>query len=90
MPTVTALRSELRDLGLATTGLKAELAERLAAHAALQSAPWRQKHFIDSHKCATALFILACIWYFDEWENSTAMLYLGRSLSLSLPLSLSL
>lgn len=37
----------------------------------------RQKHFIDSHKCATGLFVLACMWHYDAWQNATAWIYLA-------------
>ncbi len=37
----------------------------------------KQKHFIDSHKGITALFVLACIGYYDQWQNATAWIYLA-------------
>lgn len=37
----------------------------------------KQKHFIDSHKCATAAFVLFCMWRFQAWENTTAWIYLA-------------
>ena len=37
----------------------------------------KQKHFIDSHKGATGLFVLALMFYFDRWQNTTAWVYLA-------------
>ncbi len=37
----------------------------------------KQKHFIDSHKGATFLWVLGCIWYYEQWHNVTAWVYLG-------------
>ena len=37
----------------------------------------RHRHFIDSHKCATAFVVLAMIGYHGAWENPTAWVYLG-------------
>ncbi len=37
----------------------------------------KQKHFIDSHKGATAPFVFILIWYFQQWENPTAWVYLA-------------
>lgn len=37
----------------------------------------KQKHFIDSHKAVTGLFILALIAYYHQWQNPTAWIYLG-------------
>ncbi len=37
----------------------------------------KQKHFIDSHKGATAFAVLAMIWAYDAWDNATAWLYLA-------------
>lgn len=37
----------------------------------------RQKHFIDSHKGATALFVLFCMWRYDAWQSATAWVYLA-------------
>ena len=37
----------------------------------------KQKHFIDSHKGATAPAVLLLIWYFGQWENATAWIYLA-------------
>ncbi len=35
------------------------------------------KHFIDSHKGATPLAVLALMAYFNQWENTTAWIYLA-------------
>ena len=37
----------------------------------------KQKHFIDSHKGATFLWVLGCIWFYDQWQNTTAWVYLA-------------
>jgi protein-S-isoprenylcysteine O-methyltransferase Ste14 len=37
----------------------------------------RQRHFIDSHKCATAFVVLAMIGIHGAWDNPTAWVYLG-------------
>ena len=37
----------------------------------------KQKHFIDSHKGATGPFILFLIYYFNQWENVNAWVYLA-------------
>ena len=37
----------------------------------------KQKHFIDIHKGATAPMVLILIWYFHQWENHTAWVYLA-------------
>ena len=37
----------------------------------------KQKHFIDSHKGATAPAVFLLIWYFGQWENTTAWIYLA-------------
>ena len=37
----------------------------------------KQKYFIDFHKGATAPFVILSIWYFNQWENPTAWIYLG-------------
>ncbi len=37
----------------------------------------KQKHFIDSHKGATGLFVLFLMWYFEQWQNSTAWIYMA-------------
>lgn len=37
----------------------------------------RQRHFIDSHKCATLPATLAMIAFYGAWENPTAWVYLG-------------
>ena len=37
----------------------------------------KQRHFIDSHKGATGLFILGCMAGFDAWDNTTIWLYLA-------------
>ena len=35
----------------------------------------KQKYFIDSHKGITPLFILALIFYFNQWDNMVALIY---------------
>jgi len=35
----------------------------------------KQKHFIDSHKGATALVCFALMHHFDQWDNPTAWVY---------------
>jgi steroid 5-alpha reductase family enzyme len=37
----------------------------------------KQKHFIDSHKGATAFFILFCMYCFDGFQSPTLWLYLA-------------
>ena len=37
----------------------------------------KQKHFIDIHKGATAPMVFILIWYFHQWENTTAWIYLA-------------
>ena len=37
----------------------------------------KQKHFIDIHKGATGPMVLFLIWYFNQWENPTAWIYLA-------------
>ena len=37
----------------------------------------KQKHFIDSHKGITPLFIILLISIYDQWQNMDAMLYLA-------------
>lgn len=37
----------------------------------------KQRHFIDSHKGATFLWVLWCIWFFNQGSNTTAWVYLG-------------
>ena len=37
----------------------------------------KQKHFIDTHKGATAPMVLILIWHFHQWENHTAWVYLA-------------
>jgi steroid 5-alpha reductase family enzyme len=37
----------------------------------------KQRHFIDSHKAATGLFVLALIAIYGQWDNSTAWVYLA-------------
>lgn len=37
----------------------------------------KQKHFIDSHKCATLPAVLGMIALHGAWENPTAWVYLG-------------
>jgi protein-S-isoprenylcysteine O-methyltransferase Ste14 len=39
--------------------------------------PLRQKHFINSHKGATPLFVLALIATYGRWENQAAWAYLA-------------
>lgn len=37
----------------------------------------RERHFIDSHKGASAVFIVGLIAWQDAWQNTTALLYLA-------------
>ena len=37
----------------------------------------KQKHFIDTHKGATVPMVLILIWYFHQWENTTAWIQLA-------------
>ena len=37
----------------------------------------RQKHFIDSHKAATGVFVLVLMAVYDRWDSHTAWLYFG-------------
>ena len=37
----------------------------------------KQKHFIDSHKGATCLWVLGLMWYYNNWNDTTAWVYLG-------------
>lgn len=37
----------------------------------------KQKHFIDSHKGATAFACLALMHHFNQWDNPTAWVYLA-------------
>ena len=37
----------------------------------------KQKHFIDSHKGSTGTFILFLMFYFDQFENMNAWVYLA-------------
>ncbi len=37
----------------------------------------KQKHFIDSHKGATALAIVGLMAFYDQWANPTAWVYLA-------------
>ena len=37
----------------------------------------KQKHFIDTHKGATAPVVLGLIIYFNQWENTSAWVYLA-------------
>ena len=37
----------------------------------------KQKYFIDSHKGITPLFILGLIYYFNQWDNFIALIYLA-------------
>ena len=37
----------------------------------------KQKHFIDSHKGATPLFVLGLMAYYQQWDNATAWVYLA-------------
>jgi protein-S-isoprenylcysteine O-methyltransferase Ste14 len=85
--TVKQLRAALTQLGLSTNGLKADLVARFEdAAASPQAKPskprgprfiLRQKHFIDVHKGATAVFALLCVARFNQWENPTAMIYVA-------------
>jgi steroid 5-alpha reductase family enzyme len=37
----------------------------------------KQRHFIDSHKAATGLFVLALIAIYGQWDNPTAWVYMA-------------
>jgi len=37
----------------------------------------KQKHFIDTHKGITPLFIISLINYYNQWDNYIALLYLS-------------
>lgn len=37
----------------------------------------KQKHFIDSHKAVTGLFVLLLIAFYGQWQNLTAWVYLA-------------
>ncbi len=37
----------------------------------------KQKHFIDSHKGATAFFILFCMFFFNRYQSNTLWVYLA-------------
>jgi steroid 5-alpha reductase family enzyme len=37
----------------------------------------KQKHFIDSHKGATCLWVLGVMWYFDSWDSTALWIYLA-------------
>ena len=37
----------------------------------------KQKHFIDSHKAVTFLFVLILMGIYDQWQNQTAWIYLA-------------
>lgn len=37
----------------------------------------KQKHFIDTHKGATPVFVLGLMGYFEQWDNPTAWAYLA-------------
>jgi steroid 5-alpha reductase family enzyme len=37
----------------------------------------KQRHFIDSHKAATGIFVLALIAIYGQWDNPTAWVYLA-------------
>lgn len=37
----------------------------------------RERHFIDSHKAATGLFVLLLMAIYDQWQNPTAWVYLA-------------
>ena len=39
--------------------------------------PMKKKHFIDSHKGSTFIFIIVLMAYFDQWDNNTAWAYLA-------------
>jgi len=38
---------------------------------------FKQKYFIDIHKGITPLFIISLIFFFDQWDNQIALLYLS-------------
>ena len=37
----------------------------------------KQKHFIDTHKGATAPMVFLLIWLYGQWDNTTAWIYLA-------------
>ena len=37
----------------------------------------KQKHFIDTHKGATSIFVLGLMAFYEQWENTTLWLYLA-------------
>ena len=37
----------------------------------------KQKHFIDSHKLATGLAVILCMWFYGTWESPTLWAYFG-------------
>ena len=37
----------------------------------------KQKHFIDIHKGATAPFVLLLMYLLNQWDNTTAWIYLA-------------
>jgi steroid 5-alpha reductase family enzyme len=37
----------------------------------------KQRHFIDSHKAATGLFVLGLIAIYGQWDNPTAWVYMA-------------
>ena len=37
----------------------------------------KQKYFIDSHKGITPLFIIGLIFYYNQWDNFIALIYLA-------------
>ena len=37
----------------------------------------KQKHFVDSHKGSTPVFVLGLMAYYDQWQNVTAWAYLA-------------
>ena len=45
----------------------------------------RQKHFIDSHKAVTGLFVLLLMASYDQWHNPTAWIYLALARDLRHP-----
>ena len=38
----------------------------------------KQRHFIDTHKGATAPMIIILIWYFHQWEIIQTLIIYGR------------
>lgn len=46
-------------------------------HTKHEETKMKQKHFIDSHKALTFVFILGFMWFYNLWENTTAWVYLA-------------